>query len=814
MKLRLFNFRCYEDSEFDLGTNGLTLINGPSGNGKSSLLMAIQFALFGTGTKIVSHGKTHCKVELHLDDGTLIVRTKRPNHLVVNNKLEDDEAQAFITKMFGDTFDVTSYISQNAVNSFVTMSPVDKLAFLEKYAFKDVDLPAMKARCKAVITQTNENLIQVSSQLQMARSFLDTSELPSPVTFPIKCKTSQIDLAIKNEENKTKNCVTLIKKKQKEQLQLSEKLSELTKLSTQISCYSDQLLSVDNEFEAVSAELNCLNYEGDDNLEKSKKLLAQIETHRELISLKSDIETCQAQLDTIKNKETLELKNKIDTLSSTLWNEYSKDDAIETINTLKLCKDTISAIIRLQDEKHSISPVINPEIQLEKIKKLEANISEQENTLSDIVNLYKCPNCNCSLKMQNNTLVKSELITNLTTPEQIKDQLVKLSLALKQEKKLLSDIQIKASRLNTIESKLQTIKSEWDDDLIIKIIDTGYLSCKKEISDLDEDLIYIQTYIEDNNRNQIEYDLCLQKLNDGIFSSSYNILFETLNQKKAQLQCLSSKIENIPVCDESELRKSVQDMLIRQHSFNQLKLKKSSLAQTQSDLLSKIHICKESLSGSSTESIKMKINLIKQELIELEGKLSIQNTILDQIEKYKAYIAQKHKYEELSKKVSELELSEVISKNEYAAACKLKIKIQEAEAIAISQIISSINIHAQMFIDAFFDDNPMSIQLLSFKESKKGTKPQINMEIFYKGSQCDLSSLSGGEYARVVLAFTLALSEMNNCPLVMLDECTASLDQDLTTTVLEKIKTTFSSRNVLVIAHQVVGGCFDHIITV
>ena len=44
MKITLKNFRCYEDKTFDFGDNGLTLLSGGSGTGKTSLMMAIDFS--------------------------------------------------------------------------------------------------------------------------------------------------------------------------------------------------------------------------------------------------------------------------------------------------------------------------------------------------------------------------------------------------------------------------------------------------------------------------------------------------------------------------------------------------------------------------------------------------------------------------------------------------------------------------------------------------------------------------------------------------------------------------------------------------
>ena len=62
MKLRLVNFRCYSDNTFDFGEDGLHLISAPSGQGKSSILMAINFVLYGSGQKVVSHGQSSCSI--------------------------------------------------------------------------------------------------------------------------------------------------------------------------------------------------------------------------------------------------------------------------------------------------------------------------------------------------------------------------------------------------------------------------------------------------------------------------------------------------------------------------------------------------------------------------------------------------------------------------------------------------------------------------------------------------------------------------------------------------------------------------------
>ena len=126
-------------------------------------------------------------------------------------------------------------------------------------------------------------------------------------------------------------------------------------------------------------------------------------------------------------------------------------------------------------------------------------------------------------------------------------------------------------------------------------------------------------------------------------------------------------------------------------------------------------------------------------------------------------------------------------------------------------MIDSINLHAQVYLESFFIDNPINITTTSFKEDKKGNKkPQINFQIEYKGIEADLEMLSGGELQRVILAFNLALSEMFNIPLVLLDECTSNLEQELTTAVVDGINSNYKGNFVILIAHQVVSGIFNN----
>ena len=72
--------------------------------------------------------------------------------------------------------------------------------------------------------------------------------------------------------------------------------------------------------------------------------------------------------------------------------------------------------------------------------------------------------------------------------------------------------------------------------------------------------------------------------------------------------------------------------------------------------------------------------------------------------------------------------------------------------MAVTEVIEEINLHAQMYLDSFVDD--MNVMLVF-----DGVK--LNVEVMQGGHDSDIQNLSGGELARVILAFTIALAESN-----------------------------------------------------
>jgi len=802
------DFLCYSDSTFDFGESGVALLSGPSGAGKTSILRGIFFALFGEGNKLQACGSTSCRVELEFD-GIKIIRTKRPNRLVVNDVFEDESGQSFIDKMFGETFKISGYIQQNNLNSFILMSPIDKLAFLEKFAFRDVDLAKIKARCKAYITQTSDALVAVVSQLDMAKKVLEKMELPEEKIFPLKCKKPEREKAIKNENIKLKNCHTLINRSARNAKIIYQEISDTRVLEATLKARTESLLDLEKTLLSLDEEIAKSVYIGDDALKSLETSLTEVVAMRDIKTLEKQIKTDLEKLKKMKEDEESIMNKRIEECIETEWKEYSKEDLISTIEDLKKCLIDVTKIQALKDDIKNLACVSLEKHQTNK-KELETMESELETTQSLYDKLfaqqssYSCPSCSVKLRLVNEELIMTSVEVIEADLDALKDEITKLKRNISRLQKIVRDEENKIDRKITNESEIDKISSTYE-----------------ELPSLEEvrgDLEYLRNYQATQNELEKKKKSLEKDIKEGNFSSSYFTFKNGVEKMEIKLNSLREKVgNNIPETDEEDLRELINNQKQKRDNIYSVK-------KRQEETSNAITNCKNVLENASEKHIKdygnvkdakeleKNASIEEDTLRELEIKKKKHEENLKGIEEWEKYQSSLENYRKWEVKVEELEAEEKVAVKEHASATKLKDKILEAESMAMINIIDSINSHARVYLDCFFPVDPISVNLQTFKETKKSTKPQINIEIEYKGMESDLNMLSGGELSRVVLAYTMALAEMFNTPLLLLDECTASLDQELSEIVFNAIKENFNGKMTLLIAHQVVTGSFDKII--
>ena len=137
----------------------------------------------------------------------------------------------------------------------------------------------------------------------------------------------------------------------------------------------------------------------------------------------------------------------------------------------------------------------------------------------------------------------------------------------------------------------------------------------------------------------------------------------------------------------------------------------------------------------------------------------------------------------------------------------------DSQICVLRDIIECINECAKFYLDRMFDE-PISMSLKYVKQDDtiKNLKIKIYTVLKYKGTEYDsIDELSGGERDRVNLAYTLALNELMNSKILMLDETLSSLDLDTKSDVMTMIKSKFT--NVIVVSHGIDHSLFDKVVS-
>ncbi len=227
------------------------------------------------------------------------------------------------------------------------------------------------------------------------------------------------------------------------------------------------------------------------------------------------------------------------------------------------------------------------------------------------------------------------------------------------------------------------------------------------------------------------------------------------------------------------------------------------------------------------EKLEKKEKEMKKELSKHQKAFDKADAILDRLEEWKYDVdkierrneclrRERLAYNEAVEREAKAAADLLISSKSLKGAEELKNIVLEAESLALVSLVNEINDNAAGYLDAFFVEEPIEVSLKTFSEVKstKKIKPRIKTEIQYKGHDMTLDALSGGEQARVIIAFMLALGDIQQSPIVMLDEVTANLDADLTETIFDTVKSATSRKIVIAVAHQCVDGIFNRILKI
>ncbi len=287
-RLQIKNLRSYENQEI-IFPKGSTLLSGDIGSGKTTILLAIEFALFGLqpsqkGTSLLRNGKEEAEVELHFEidkKEVLIKRTlKRTKKSVTQDYcsiiIDNEKFEGSVTEIKSKVLKLLNYPAEfakktNILYKFTVYTPQEEMKqiIIEP---KDIRLNTLRHvfgidKYKRI----EENLLILTSKLK------EKIKVFEAITYDIEDEKKLL-------EDK-KNQVIKLKEKRELIIKELEKATESTKIKEE------------------SLEETKTKIEERKNLEseKSKSEILIKEKNQQITGLKNNIGNIQFQLNESKD---------------------------------------------------------------------------------------------------------------------------------------------------------------------------------------------------------------------------------------------------------------------------------------------------------------------------------------------------------------------------------------------------------------------------------------------------------------------------------------------------------------------------------
>jgi DNA repair exonuclease SbcCD ATPase subunit len=797
LELTVKNFRCWEDKTITLPKEGICLLSGRSGKGKSTILNAIVFAVTGKGKNITTFQKKSTTVTLVIRNidikdtrNTLsITRTRGPNRLVVereDHKYEDDEAQAIIDSVFGTEFCNTSYIDQENTNSFVFLSPSEKMEFLETLLLRHYHIDEMKEKVKESVTKAK------FSHASFESKFTTLSEMKEKMTC-----FEQLDLVIDDKIHVTSGNVQKLLEKIKNNLDISEKNNKSIALKIKkaeqefiaSAKHSEKIQSITAIIDDTSEQLASLGEKSIlltefESLTQVKANCIAFRSYFKMMELDRKINDAKAKTENLRQKYT-EMTSSLHPLPTLR----------QSILRLEKANGIISSLLELEE---SIQDIQDPE----EIKRISQTIEDMKNKKADVQKdltnaqtCYKCPSCDKTLKFAAQKLTVDSVGCSEEDKQKMQKNIISLANSIESLERDLDSMKKRQTLHEKNESEYNRLFDSLEELLSLP---TGETIQQEDIdAKIEEYRSYIGVHEKssrllqtiDSDRLMEEWVKERNSLNCDNYTNNTNHTIESLEENEEKYSSTLTKMSSV-----KEKIDRIRSLTAKLDAYTKEK-------NIFSDKLSEI-----------------------PEISNLEADREKHDTYKKKTEQYRLYIQQledwircnesNEKYMAIERDISLARKNRDDMMERIRGLVKLRDHIKNAEQKSLTEFINSLNRHASIYIEEFFPDEDITVELKTTQEGKTSGKEKItlNFDVNYRKMTGDLSFLSGGEKDRVNLAFTLAFSELVDTKMLMLDECISSLDSETTNVVLENVKEKYRDKLVIVVSHQANLGFFDSII--
>lgn len=598
--IEVTNFRSFSKATFEpLGIGqGMTAINGANGMGKSSIVHALVWALYGItpdGVRVSalrrqdSEGDVEVRVTLRHDGQTIVISR------AIRGKNDTTVASIEV-----DGVEQTNVSSKTATNWIVSRFGLDAEAFLTAFVVRQKELDSLVRARPAERRKTIERLAgieRMSKALDLARGEARLAQKSYDSLAPIPSST-QLEIEKSELEN---SIAELVENKEKNSATLDEAKSTLSEINNNLENArkaTRRVAEIDGKLELEESRLEDLSEKYESAVSLAKLAVGSEELENEQVAIEAKLSDVLANLDIARQTS--------ERIARLQEQKTAQENAIANLNTEKKQLEEESSVIdleTLEQELNIISENLSGLLVLESelIGKKGAARGEWDRLKKAIDTLTshshgdseaKCPTCesiildvDILLSSLNDSLTKIE-----TEGKQINSDLVAtqnnitiVKSELESKKTQAADMSALSERIATLESQISDLdetiegtKAEIDklaqNTLNVeslanekKTLETrqreiitalakmeNALEAKKQLPSLSENLKAKQELVagmakelDDAKKEALSYDVELLEEEHHVASEAYREADSLVREASTQIAVLSSQLENI-----------------------------------------------------------------------------------------------------------------------------------------------------------------------------------------------------------------------------------------------------------------------------
>jgi exonuclease SbcC len=396
-KIILDNIRSYEHEEINF-EEGSTLLSGDIGSGKTSILLAIEFALFGLqpgqrGSILLRNGKDEGRILMEFEvDGKIVVveRSLKRGKTVSQSSsfitINGEKRELSVTELKSIILDLLNYPKefskkQNLLYKFTVYTPQEEM---KQIILQDAETRINTLRhifgidkYKKILENSSVVVLKIREEKRIKEaqiSNLDEEKLK------LESKNSQLDSMKSTLVSITGEWLLKSEKRKKIELEKDEvfkKIEEKNKFSQEIEKTKIMVL---NKKEIIRA-----------NTKTSQELLSQLKEFQNFIFDESKIKTAEETIKRLKKerellyKDNLDFSSKITSFNLKIEDNKFLESKMSKMDICPTCLQNVDPVYKANVVNKANSDNVQYKKEIEELEQKRMGIIQKTKDLDDLI---------------------------------------------------------------------------------------------------------------------------------------------------------------------------------------------------------------------------------------------------------------------------------------------------------------------------------------------------------------------------------------------------------------------------------------------